>query len=234
MKQIFDYFLFEFKQLKLKSNNLLITFVSYITIILNKFILLKNLPVIKLFLFVYRSLLILNGLLILGLIFHYSELFVPHIGLDNLFNLYLNYIIEIKDYIINKIINILDINFTEETKIFSKLNNDTTILPTEINNTSTDSITTETPVLEPNKPKTPFYSYPFVYLPFIITGAVIIYLGSGNIISVVSERLSFFNGNSGGGPVIPDWTPPTYPLYDLFPELEREMDLIAALNEQID
>jgi hypothetical protein len=134
----------------------------------------------------------------------------------------------------NKLINIFNANFTEETKILSKLNTESSIISTEINNTTTESLPTDTQVIECNKPKTPFYCSPYFYIPVIVTGAVIIYFGSDNILSVVSDILSFFKGNGGGGPINPDWTPPTYPLYDPFPELEREMDLIAALNEQID
>jgi hypothetical protein len=234
MKRLFFYFLMTFRQLNLRPNNLIFTFFSYMTIIKKKIIFFNNFKAIKILKFLYRLILILNIFLFLGVFLQYNEIFFPFFGLDNLLNLYYQYIIEIKEYLYNKITKIFNIKFLEENNSLSQLNKDTTIISEDINNGSTDSISKNHSILEGNKPKTYFYSSPYFYLPAILTGAVFIYLGSDNIISVISEIFSLFKGNGGGGPINPDWTPPTFPLYDPFPELEREMDLLAALNEQID
>ena len=93
---------------------------------------------------------------------------------------------------------------------------------------SNDTTTKNTSILESNKPKLPFYKSPYFYVPLIASGVILAYLGSDQIISVFSSLMDLISGSEGrGGPVNPDWTPPTYPLYDPYPELEREMERLG-------
>lgn len=222
--------LFKFKRLFLLLLQVLPNFFNFsVNILRNILLILKNSPfspflkILKLF---YRITLVCNGLLFLGVILDYNEIIIPSISFNNIFNLYFKYINDIKDLIFNKTFNIL--NPMEETKIPSPENN----LSNEVTNTSNDTTTKNTSVIETNKPKPPFYTSPYFYIPLIASGLILGYLGSDQIISVLSSLLDLFSGSGGrGGPVNPDWTPPTYPLYDPYPEVEREMARLGLLDD---
>jgi hypothetical protein len=230
MTNIISSFLLAFEQLHLKkrTNKIFVTFFNLAIMLNKKFY--NLLAPLNFCLFLYRFLLLILGLLFLGFILIYNDIIFPSICYDNLFNIYLKDIIDIKEDIIKKTINLFNEMFTEETNISSKLIQDTT----DINNISTESITTETPVREDNYNKYKFYTSPYFYIPVVVSGLVLIYLGSDDIISVLSDILDLFNGNGGGGPVNPEWTPPTYPLYDPYPELERELERLEQLSKEID
>jgi hypothetical protein len=123
----------------------------------------------------------------------------------------------------------------EETKLPSQqntLSNEITNTLNENEITKTSNDTTTNSVIESNKPKSPFYTSPYLYVPLIVGGLILGYLGSDQISSVLSSLLDLFSGSGGrGGPVNPDWTPPTYPLYDPFPEVEREMERLGLLDD---
>jgi|ERR1700733_1447466 len=191
-----------------------------------KILTLNKSPFFKLLKLFYRLTLVINGLLFVGIILDYNELIIPSISFNNIFNNYIKYINDIKDYIFNKRINLL--NPMEETKLPSQENT----LSNEVTNTSNETITKNTSVIESNKPKSPFYTSPYFYVPLIASGFILAYLGSDQIISVLSSLLDLFSGSGGrGGPVNPDWTPPTYPLYDPYPEVEREMARLGLLDD---
>ena len=202
------------------------SFNYYINIIKKFFLFLNKSPIFKIFILFYRIILVLNSLLFLGIILDYYELIIPSISFNNIFNNYIKYINEIKDYIFNKTFNLK--NPIEEINISSQDNT----LSNEVINSSNDTSTKNYSVIENNKLKSPFYNSPYFYVPLIVSGLIIGYLGSDQIISVLSSLLDLFSGSNGrGGPVNPDWTPPTYPLYDPFPEVEREMERLGLLDD---
>ena len=207
--------------LKLLSSPYIIIFFNYIKKI---FFTLKKSSIFKFLKLIYRLTLVLNGLLFLGIILDYNELIIPSISFNNIVNIYIKYINDIKDYIFNKTFNLM--NPMEETNLSSQENT----LSKEISNTSNDTTTKNTSVIENNKPKAPFYTSIYFYGPLIASGFILAYLGSDQILSVISSFLDLFSGGRGG-PVNPDWTPPTYPLYDPFPEVEREMERLGRLDD---
>lgn len=203
------------------------TIIYYANIIKKIFLTLKKSPIIKILKLLYRITLVLNSFLFLMIILDYNEIMIPSISFNNIFNIYIKYINDIKDYIFNKIFNLS--NPMEETKLPSQQN----ILSNEVTNTSNDTTTNNTSIIESNKPKLPFYMSPYFYVPLIASGIILAYLGSDQIISVLSSLMDLFSGSGGrGGPVNPDWTPPTFPLYDPFPEVEREMERLGLLNDE--
>nr|YP_009739435.1 hypothetical protein [Tricholoma saponaceum]QIC20279.1 hypothetical protein [Tricholoma saponaceum] len=234
MKNMINLILLAFEQLDLKkrTNKIVVTFFN-LAIMLNKKYY-NLLAPLNLCLCIYRFFLFLFGLLFLGFILIYNDIIFPSICYDNLFNIYLKDIIDIKEDIINKTIHLFNEMYTEQTNISSKLIQETTEISSDINNISTESITKETPVIEDNFNKYKFYTSPYFYIPVVVSGLVLIYLGSDDIISVLSDILDLFKGNGGGGPVNPEWTPPTYPLYDPYPELERELERLEQLSKEID
>lgn len=231
IKQLINSLLVAFEQLHLKKrtnkNKIFVTFFNLAIMVNKKFF--NLLAPLNFFHFAYRIFLLIFGLLFLAFILIYNDIIFPSICYDNLFNIYLKDIIDIKEDIIKKTITLFNEMFKEETNISSKLIQDTTQISTDINN-----ITTETPVIEDNYNKYKFYTSPYFYIPVVVSGLVLIYLGSDDIISVLSDILDLFKGNGGGGPVNPEWTPPTYPLYDPFPELERELDRLEQISKEID
>ena len=197
-----------------------------INIFRNILLTLKKSPFLNILMLCYRIALVFNALLFLGIMLDYSELIFPSITFNNIINTYFKYINEIKDYIYNKTFNILDP--IEETKLPSQENT----LSKEVTNSSKDTTTDKTSGIETNKPKSPFYTSPYFYIPLIASGIILAYLGSDQISSVLSSLLDLFSGSGGrGGPVNPDWTPPTYPLYDPYPEVEREMARLGLLDD---
>jgi len=216
----------ELVKLNILKLQLLPYFFIFFNFIKKIFLTLKKSPIFKFLKLIYRLTLVLNALLFLGIILDYNDLIFPSISFNNIFNIYIKYINDIKDYIFNKTFNIL--NPMEETNLSSQENT----LSKEVTNTSNETTTKNTSVLESNKPKSPFYTSPYFYVPLIASGFILAYLGSDQIISVISSLLDLFSGNGGrGGPVNPDWTPPTYPLYDPYPEVEREMERLGLLDD---